>query len=255
MSFGQQTKPPYKYDPTKIVTLPSGLQYVIVEEGTGPMPKVGDVIDADYHGIVNDTTIFDSSFDRGKSFQTLIGVGMVIKGWDEGFQLFKAGTKAVLICPPHIAYGSQARGKIPANSTLYFHVKLNKVKTIVVDQKPPYKYDESKAITTPSGLKICIVEEGKGAVPQRGQMIVAHYHGLLQDGTIFDSSFDRGQAFMTPIGVNRVIRGWDEAFTSMKAGTKAVLIVPPNLGYGAEGSGPIPGNSTIYFHVQLFEAY
>lgn len=255
MSFGANEKPPFKYDPSKVVTLPSGLQYVIIEEGKGIKPVKGDLIDADYHGIVNDSIIFDSSFDRGKSFQTLIGIGMVIKGWDEGFQLFNEGTKAVLICPPGLAYGSQARGKIPANSTLYFHVRLNKVKSIKITKKPPFEYNESKAKVMPSGLKICIVEEGKGEIPHKGQTIVAHYHGLLADGTKFDSSFDRDQPFLTQIGVGRVISGWDEAFTNMKAGTKAVLVIPPNLGYGSSAQGPIPANSTLYFHVELFDAF
>lgn len=119
--------------------------------------------------------------------------------------------------------------------------------------KPPYKYDEKNIKKTASGLQYVIIEEGKGAVAKPGEMITAHYHGLLPDGKVFDSSFDRGQPFSTAIGVGRVIRGWDEAFTTFKEGTKAVLIIPPGLAYGERAMGSIPANSTLHFHVHLIK--
>lgn len=121
--------------------------------------------------------------------------------------------------------------------------------------KPPYKYDESKAITTASGLKYVIVEKGKGAIPKAGQQITAHYHGLLTDGKKFDSSFDRGQPFQFTLGRGQVIKGWDEGFQLLPVGTKAVLIIPAALGYGERGAGAsIPPNSTLVFHVESIDA-
>tara|TARA_B100000131_G_C18076625_1_gene596632 strand:- start:1251 stop:1604 length:354 start_codon:yes stop_codon:yes gene_type:complete len=103
-----------------------------------------------------------------------------------------------------------------------------------------------------SGLIILIQEEGKGEKPQRGQTIRAHYTGTLTDGTKFDSSHDRGQPFEFPVGMGRVIKGWDEAFLDMKVGTKASLIIPPDLGYGSRGAGgKIPPNAILNFDVEL----
>ena len=82
----------------------------------------------------------------------------------------------------------------------------------------PYKYEASQIKTTKSGLKYVIIEEGKGAIPKTGQTISAHYHGVFQDGKVFDSSFQRGQPFSTQIGVGQVIKGWDEAFQMLKVG-------------------------------------
>jgi peptidylprolyl isomerase len=107
--------------------------------------------------------------------------------------------------------------------------------------------------THPSGLKIKINVEGKGAQPAVGQTIVAHYHGSLEDGTKFDSSFDRNQPFEFPVGQGRVIKGWDEAFLGMTEGTHATITVPPELGYGSRDMGKIPPNSTLIFDVELLE--
>ncbi len=110
------------------------------------------------------------------------------------------------------------------------------------------------AVSTPSGLKYVLVEEGKGdATPSSGAMIKAHYTGKLLDGTKFDSSYDRGTPIDFPVGQGRVIKGWDEAFLGMKKGEKRVLIIPPSLGYGPQGRGPIPPNAYMIFDVELVD--
>jgi peptidylprolyl isomerase len=111
--------------------------------------------------------------------------------------------------------------------------------------------DLSTAVTSESGLRSIVTGEGDGASPAKGQTISAHYTGYLPDGQKFDSSHDRGKPFETEIGVGRVIRGWDEAFVDMKVGEKRLLIIPPDLGYGARGAGTIPPNSTLVFDVEL----
>jgi FKBP-type peptidyl-prolyl cis-trans isomerase len=114
--------------------------------------------------------------------------------------------------------------------------------------------DLSKAVEGEDGLKWVVREEGSGTAPNKGQVIRAHYTGYLTDGTKFDSSVDRGQPFETPIGVGRVIKGWDLAFADMKPGEKRVLIIPSDLGYGARGAGgAIPPNATLVFDVELLE--
>jgi len=110
------------------------------------------------------------------------------------------------------------------------------------------------AITTPSGLKYVVVEEGKGdATPAKGTTVTAHYTGKLLDGQKFDSSYDRNDPIKFPVGSGRVIKGWDEAFLSMKKGEKRILIIPPELGYGESGRGPIPPNAVMVFDVELLD--
>jgi peptidylprolyl isomerase len=114
--------------------------------------------------------------------------------------------------------------------------------------------DPNAAKDAGDGLRYVVREEGTGEQPTKGQTIVAHYTGYLPDGKKFDSSVDRNTPFETAIGVGRVIKGWDISFQDMKVGEKRVLIIPPDLGYGARGYPPvIPANSTLVFDVELLE--
>jgi len=108
------------------VTSPSGLKYVVTQEGEGDAtPNKGDMISAHYTGKLLDGTKFDSSVDRNEPFDTAIGVGQVIKGWDEAFLEMKKGEKRTLIIPPELAYGEGGYpGLIPPSSTLVFEVEL-----------------------------------------------------------------------------------------------------------------------------------
>ncbi|MDX2033187.1 MAG: FKBP-type peptidyl-prolyl cis-trans isomerase [Blastocatellia bacterium] len=111
----------------------------------------------------------------------------------------------------------------------------------------------AKAVTTESGLKYEDIVVGTGESPKPGQEVTVHYTGTLEDGTKFDSSLDRNQPFKFPIGLGRVIKGWDEGVMSMKVGGKRKLVIPPQLGYGARGAGGgvIPPNATLVFEVEL----
>lgn len=109
-------------------------------------------------------------------------------------------------------------------------------------------------ITTASGLAYIDLVEGTGATPKTGQTAVVHYTGWLTDGKKFDSSKDRGQPFRFPLGMGRVIKGWDEGVSTMKVGGTRKLTIPPDLGYGARGAGGvIPPNATLVFEVELLE--
>jgi FKBP-type peptidyl-prolyl cis-trans isomerase FklB len=107
----------------------------------------------------------------------------------------------------------------------------------------------SDLITTDSGLQYEILASGSGVTPGPTDTVSAHYHGTFEDGKVFDSSVDRGEPIDLP--VDGVIAGWTEALQLMKEGDKWRLIVPPELGYGSNGVGPIPGNTTLVFEVEL----
>ena len=107
----------------------------------------------------------------------------------------------------------------------------------------------SDLITTDSGLQYEILASGSGATPGPTDTVSAHYHGTFEDGKVFDSSVDRGEPIDLP--VDGVIAGRTEALQLMKEGDKWRLIVPPELGYGSNGVGPIPGNTTLVFEVEL----
>ena len=106
----------------------SGLYYEITKEGNGPKPSKGQMVSVHYAGFLTNGQKFDSSFDRNDPIQIPIGAGRVIAGWDEGIMLLNEGSKARLIIPPHLGYGSAgAGGVIPPNATLIFEVELVKV--------------------------------------------------------------------------------------------------------------------------------
>jgi FKBP-type peptidyl-prolyl cis-trans isomerase FkpA len=110
--------------------------------------------------------------------------------------------------------------------------------------------------TTDSGLQYDDTVEGTGDVAKAGQYVRVHYTGwLYQDGekgAKFDSSKDRNDPFEFPLGAGHVIRGWDEGVQGMKVGGTRVLVIPPQLGYGARGAGGvIPPNATLMFEVDL----
>ena len=111
-------------------------------------------------------------------------------------------------------------------------------------------------ITTPSGLKIEDVTVGSCATASAGQKVKVHYTGWLTDGVIkgrkFDSSKDRGDPFVFPLGQGHVIKGWDEGVQGMKVGGTRLLTIPASLGYGSRGAGGvIPPNATLLFEVEL----
>jgi FKBP-type peptidyl-prolyl cis-trans isomerase len=130
-------------------------------------------------------------------------------------------------------------------------------------QNPQYSSDDELLISQlhgtahklPSGLRYVVRAPGTGtATPTIGDEVIAHYEGRLLNGAVFDSSYRRGVPYVFRVGTGTVIRGWDEAFQTMKKGEKRTLIIPHWLAYGEKGSPPnIPPRATLIFEVEMMD--
>lgn len=115
-----------------------------------------------------------------------------------------------------------------------------------------YGKPSAQTIMDKQGVKIEILKEGTGAEAKNGSMVSVHYTGVLENGTKFDSSVDRGTPFEFALGAGQVIRGWDIGVEGMKIGEKRKLTIPSPLAYGERGAGGvIPPNATLIFEVEL----
>ena len=237
----------------ELTTTGSGLQYNDLAAGQGIEAEAGNTVITHYsiwvQGESEDSFIFSSTFSQPITF--VIGSGnIVFPGWDEGVTGMKLGGKRYLVIPPDLALGESGSGDIPPNATLIMEVELLELMI------PPEmsEVNEEDYVSTESGLKYYDFVEGEGATPEAGQTVVVHYSGWLEDGTMFDSSVERGQPFPFVIGQGSVISGWDEGLATMKVGGRRQLVIPPELGYGENGAGGvIPPNATLIFEVELLE--
>lgn len=112
------------------------------------------------------------------------------------------------------------------------------------------------AVASKDNLNNMIIDDiktGSGAEVKSGDQVSVHYAGTFQDGTEFDNSKKRGAPFEFKVGASQVIKGWDEGLVGMKVGGERVLVVPPEKAYGEKGIGPIPGNSTLVFTIELLD--
>ncbi|MDT0595156.1 FKBP-type peptidyl-prolyl cis-trans isomerase [Glaciecola petra] len=111
--------------------------------------------------------------------------------------------------------------------------------------------DKEGVVTTESGLQYMVIQEGNGASPAAADTVSVHYEGTLTDGTVFDSSIERGTPASFPL--NRVISGWTEGLQLMQVGAKYRFFIPSELGYGSRAAGKIPAHSALIFDVELLE--
>jgi peptidylprolyl isomerase len=125
----------------------------------------------------------------------------------------------------------------------------------------PAERDRSSQITGLSGIVLSMEKEliitdlvpGTGKEAVKGALVSVHYEGTLENGTVFDSSFNRGRPIEFVLGTGRVIKGWDQGLMGMKVGGKRTLFIPAHLAYGERAIGPIPPNSNLNFTVELLE--
>jgi peptidylprolyl isomerase len=125
---------------------------------------------------------------------------------------------------------------------------------VALDEAAMADFLDAEVTTTDSGLQYVIEAKGAGVTPEVGDVVQIHYEGKLADGGVFDSSYEREEPIAFSLGRGLVIPGWDEGIGLLSVGSKAKLIVPPELAYGESGAaGVIPPNATLYFEVELVD--
>jgi len=236
-----------------MTTTDSGLQYEILEEGSGSGAQEGEVAQIHFTGWLADGSPLGSSYDLGEPIAFPVGNSVVMSGWDEAALLLAVGGKGRFIIPPDLAFGPQGDGRvIPPNATLYFEIEL--VDILPGSPESPVEVAESDCSVTDTGLKICELEEGDGDESESGQTVTVHYTGWLGDGTKFDSSIDKAQPYSFQLDQGQFIPGVDEGIIAMKVGGQRQLTIPAELAFGEEGlPGFIPPNSDLIVEVELLE--
>jgi peptidylprolyl isomerase len=254
-------------------------------QGDGPKVADGSVVVLNYTAkLWRDGTDLGSSYDQGQHPATQVeGQNQMLPGWEQGLKGQQAGSRVELVVPPALAFGAKGsqvgNTTIKADDTLIFDLDvvgvfpavtadiatgpnaltdpaLPTVGTEVGTADPKVTIPAGKTPPTTGTYKPVIV--GKGAPVKKGQTVVVQYEGLLwRTGQIFDSSFSKGKSlFATKIGVGDVVAGWDEGLAGQTVGSRVLLVVPPDKGYGPQGQSQagIQGTDTMVFVVDILDA-
>ncbi|MEV4941785.1 FKBP-type peptidyl-prolyl cis-trans isomerase [Streptomyces zaomyceticus] len=250
---------------------PKELKVNVISEGKGPVTKKGDALQVNYLGQAWDsTTPFDNSFDRGQPFDLTLGAGQVIKGWDQGLEGQKVGSRVEIGIPPELGYGAAGQGDIKPNATLVFVVDILKAVTIpksatgtpvAQDNKDLPKVGtntDGKAPTLtvpkvdpPTKLVSNYVLESKGeAVKATDTVVVNYVAALWKDGKVFDSTYTTGKPANFPLA-QLTLKGLKDGLVGKKIGSRVLIVAPPSEAFGDKEQQGIPKNSTLVFAVDI----
>ena len=267
---------------------PNGLYYRFIEQNEGAMPQKGELVDVVLTCVVNDTNtlipVIPNTFQLidplfpGDVFE---GLAMVHKGDSVSFIVNIDSTFRTFFGQPTLP------SEYTSADVMRFEMRIEdiypeseyakrmaaknqkaakeRIAKMIADH-PEESAQAAQALTeflaknkivaepTESGLYYVMTQEGNGEKPEVGQIVNVHYTGKLLDGTVFDSSVERGQPFQFPLGVGRVIAGWDEGIALMSKGEKGVLYIPYYLAYGDRGAGgDIKPFDNLMFEVELVD--
>jgi peptidylprolyl isomerase len=257
----------------------SGMYYRYLTENEGETAKLGEIVEIDLSYYLmreeGDSLMYTTSMLPEPAYD-LVRESLFPGDLYEGFTMMHKGDSMSLIMSADSVFRRQFNAPIipdfvKPESMIRWEVKM---KDIMSEEefnarqqaKEAASFEEAKktldaylvengieATPTESGLVYVCTKPGKGAQPQAGQNVKVHYTGKLLDGTVFDSSIERGEPISFPIGSGYVIPGWDEGIALMKKGEKGVLYIPANLAYGGRNAGPIPPYSNLIFEVELVD--
>lgn len=258
-------------------TTESGLQYKFYKKGNDTTaPHIGQYMDVVMTYGTKDTTLFDSRTLPELQKMQIPMIASVFQGdIYEGFKMMHVGDSASFTMPADSVWKKLFRMHttppgMDSIKYITFNIKLNEVMS-ADEMRARQEAEQKKAVEkektdraqylaknypdakpTESGLYYIRTQKGHGQKPEKGQKVKVNYTGKLLDGTVFDSSVNRGQPIEFTIGKGQVIPGWDEGIAMMRKGEKAVLVIPSNLAYGA-GRGKIPPYATLVFDVELVD--
>uniref|UniRef100_A0AAY4DXR5 peptidylprolyl isomerase n=1 Tax=Denticeps clupeoides TaxID=299321 RepID=A0AAY4DXR5_9TELE len=201
--------------------------------------RSGDFVRYHYNGRFPDGTSFDSSYDRGSTYNVFVGRAQLIAGMDKALLGMCVNERRLVKIPPALAYGKDG-DIIPPDAVLHFDVLLldiwNSVDTVQVHtyQRP----------------------EQCGRRVEVSDYVRYHYNGTLLDGTLFDSSHTRMRTYDTYVGIGWLIAGMDQGLLGMCVGERRIITMPPSLGYGENGDGSdIPPQASLVFDVELLDLH
>ncbi|EWT07939.1 hypothetical protein N864_17890 [Intrasporangium chromatireducens Q5-1] len=249
-------------------------------KGSGPASTAKDTVVVRAQ-IFNGTTgkLVDNGYDQGRGAEGFrLGRTDLIKGFAKGLTGVQKGERIAFTIPPSEAFGSAGNQNIGigANDTIVVVADVKDVHTALTEvtgtQAPspagmpkvdfPKGPTQAPTVTipktaAPKKTEQATLVEGTGPTVEKGQTITAQYHGVLwKDGSVFDSSWQRGEPADFPIGVGAVIPGWDKTLVGKKVGSRVLLVIPPADGYGSQGMGDkISGTDTLVFVVDILDAY
>jgi FKBP-type peptidyl-prolyl cis-trans isomerase len=240
-------------DPAKQQATASGLKYEVLAAGEGDPPRPDQGVQVEF-AVWSDqgTHILSTGADGHVLTGMCAGLRLTRDGekfLEEAVQLMKPGARYRFEVPPGLCWGSKGIApRVPPNAITIWELRLMKINDVPKFEKP----DPEKMIKRESGLQYEVLEEGTGKSPTRKDRVTVHYTGYLENGTVFDSSLARAEPATFSLG--RVIAGWTEGLQLMKEGAKYRFTIPPELGYGPQGSPPvIPPNATLIFVVELIK--
>lgn len=233
------------------ISNPSGVKYIVVQEGEGEKPTKSDWAYFHFTGYLPSGQIFDASVLRGEPVRINPGQIEFIPAWDEIIQMMNPGSKYHVIVPPKMGLGEQGLpGVVPPNTTLRFDIEMLSVSP--KREIKPFDCEGKDTVKLDSGLQIIHVIEGKGKEPVEGDVVKIHFTGYLQNGEMFQSSLETDDPVIFAVGQMQVIQGLDEAVKYLKPGGTMRVLVPWQLGYGEEGYLPlIPEKENLVFDIEL----
>ena len=256
------------------------VEHKVLTPGTGKAATRADTVRLRAQ-IYNGTNgkLIDDGYAKGRGEEGYrLARTDIVAGFTEGLVGATKGGRIAFTIPPEKGFGSAGNQQLGVSGTdtivvvadiADVHTPLTKIdgpQTAAPAGLPTVEFKNGSAkeptVTIPKSAAPTTTQQatliqGSGATVQKGQTISAQYHGVLwKDGSVFDSSWQRGAAADFPIGVGGVIPGWDKTLVGKKVGSRVLLVIPPKDGYGSAGSPPkISGTDTLVFVVDILDAY
>ncbi|KPI11396.1 peptidylprolyl isomerase FKBP-type [Actinobacteria bacterium OV450] len=252
---------------------PKELKVEVISEGKGPALRKGDIAKVHYLGMAWDgKEVFDQNFDRGTPLDLTIGAGSVIKGWDQSLEGKKVGSRVELVIPPRLGYGKQGAGdKIKPDATLVFVVDILKGTPVPVTaegKRVPQANEDlpkvgmntdgkevslsvPKDVAPPTKLVSTYVLEGDGPAVKETDSVVVRFVGKTwNDEKPFQSTYTTKAPATWKVG-QLPVKGLKDGLKGKKAGSRILIIIPPDQGFGDKKQGAIPANSTLVIALDI----